>query len=121
MGALAAAARLALEESNDGESVVSGPVLSRQNSLESRKSTPETGMTRANSAEARRTPSVSRTPNTSRPGSRAGSRVSSRENSSNELKRIRSTSDYGSEAGDAENQDPNFRKPKAVKRELKKP
>ena len=52
---------------------------------------------------------MSRTPNTSRPGSRAGSRVSSRENSSNEIKRIRSTSDYGSEVGDAENQDPNFR------------
>jgi len=123
--ALAAAARLALEEAEDANSVdgdsvfaSSGPVLSRQNSLgESRKSTPETGISRANSTEAKRTPSVSRTPSTSRPGSRAGSR----ENSSTEMRRTKSTSDYGSEIGDAENQDPNFRKPKAVKREIKKP
>ena len=48
---------------------------------------------------------MSRTPSTSRPGSRAGSR----ENSSTEMRRTKSTSDYGSEIGDAENQDPNFR------------
>ena len=57
---LAAAARLALEEADDadsvdGDSVFSagtGPVLSRQNSLgESRKSTPETGISRANSTD----------------------------------------------------------------------
>jgi len=116
--ALAAAARLALDESDDGDSVASastGPVLSRQNSLG--ESTPETGLSRANSTEAKRTPSVSRTPSNSRPGSRAASR----ENSSNEMRRTKSTSEYGSEIGDAENQDPNFRKPKAVKREIKKP
>ena len=55
-----------------------------------------------------RTPSVFRTPSSSRSGSRA----SSRQNSSTELKhqgRSVSTSDFGSEIGDSENQDPNFR------------
>ena len=49
--------------------------------------------------QARRTPSVSRTPSSSRPGSRASSRQG----------RAVSTSDFGSEIGDSENQDPNFR------------
>jgi len=114
---LARAARLALEESDD-DSVISETTgagsLSRQNSIgDVKKISPETGIQRSNSTDSKRTPS------TSRPGSRAGSR----QNSSTELKsKFGSTSDIGSEIGDLENQDPNFRKPKAVaKRELKKP
>jgi len=120
---LSRAARLALEESDD-DSVISETTgagsLSRQNSIgDVKKISPETGIQRSNSTDSKRTPSVSRTPSTSRPGSRAGSR----QNSSTELKsKFGSTSDIGSEIGDLENQDPNFRKPKAVaKRELKKP
>merc|ERR1711868_327779 len=108
---------------SDDDSVISettGPgSLSRQNSIgDVKKISPETGIQRSNSTDSKRTPSVSRTPSTSRPGSRAGSR----QNSATDLKsKFGSTSDIGSEIGDLENQDPNFRKPRAVRREIKKP
>ena len=61
--------------------------------------------------QSRRTPSVSRTPSRTRPGSRASSISRQNQNSSSDLKinRAASTSDIGSEIGDSENQDPNFR------------
>jgi len=128
------AARLALEDSGDEDSMISsssGSMSRNNSSTDVRKITPD--ISRSNSTE-KRTPSVtrdtrsgctssSRTPSTSRDQvSRPGSRAGSRQNSSSELKsKFGSTSDIGSEIGDAENQDPNFRKPKAVTRELKKP
>merc|ERR1712029_52298 len=128
------AARLALEDSGDEDSMISsssGSMSRNNSSSDVRKITPD--ISRSNSTE-KRTPSVtrdtrtgstssSRTPSTSRDQvSRPGSRAGSRQNSSSELKsKFGSTSDIGSEIGDAENQDPNFRKPKAVTRELKKP
>jgi len=104
------AARLPLDDSDDGDSLISGSTntssLSRNNSTgDVRKVSPEV-LFRQNSNESRKTP------NTSRPGSQAGSRAGSRQNSSNDLKsKFGSTSDIGSEIGDMENQDPNFRKP----------
>merc|ERR1719425_140404 len=80
--------------------------LSRNNSSgDVRKVSPGV-LSRQNSNDPRKTPS------TSRPGSQASSRAGSRQNSSNDLKsKSGSTSDIGSEVGDVENQDPNFRKP----------
>merc|ERR1719419_846351 len=132
---LQAAARLAHDDSGDDDSMISassgsGSMSRHNSSSDVRKVTPD--LSRSNSTENRRPPSVtrdtrgsssSRTPSTSRDQvSRPGSRAGSRQNSSSELKsKFGSTSDIGSEIGDAENQDPNFRKPKAVTRELKKP
>jgi len=132
---LQAAARLAHDDSGDDDSMISassgsGSMSRHNSSSDVRKVTPD--LSRSNSTENKRTPSVtrdtrgsssSRTPSTSRDQvSRPGSRAGSRQNSSSELKsKFGSTSDIGSEIGDAENQDPNFRKPKAVTRELKKP
>jgi len=104
------AARLPLDDSDDGDSMISGSTntgsLSRNNSSgDVRKVSPEV-LSRQNSNDPRKTPS------TSRPGSQANSRAGSRQNSSNDLKsKSGSTSDIGSEVGDVENQDPNFRKP----------
>merc|ERR1719427_587588 len=104
------AARLPLDDSDDGDSMISGSTnigsLSRNNSSgDVRKISPGV-LSRQNSNDPRKTPS------TSRPGSQASSRASSRQNSSNDLKsKFGSTSDIGSEVGDVENQDPNFRKP----------
>jgi len=104
------AARLPLDDSDDGDSLISGSTntgsLSRNNSTgDVRKVSPEV-LFRQNSNDVRKTPS------TSRPGSQASSRSNSRQNSSNDLKsKYGSSSDIGSELGDLENQDPNFRKP----------
>jgi len=104
------AARLPLDDSDDGDSLISGSTdagtLSRHNSSgDVRKVSPEV-LSRQNSNDTRKTPS------TSRPGSQANSRAGSRQNSSNDLKsKFGSTSDIGSEVGDVENRDPNFRKP----------
>merc|ERR1719186_1077774 len=119
------AARLPLDDSDDGDSLISGSIntgsISRNNSTgDVRKVSPEV-LFRQNSNESRKTPS------TSRPGSQSSSRASSRQNSSCDLKsKFGSTSDIGSEIGDLENQDPNFRKPSTLKRnkskrELKRP
>jgi len=117
------AARLPLDDSDDGDSLISGSTntgsLSRNNSTgDVRKVSPEVQL-RQTVNDARKTPS------TSRPGSQASSRAGSRQNSSNDLKsRFGSTSDIGSELGDVENQDPNFRKPpqrNKSQRGLKKP
>jgi len=120
------AARLPLDDSDDGDSLISGSTnctntgsLSRNNSSgDVRKVSPEV-LFRQNSNESRKTPS------TSRPGSQSSSRAGSRQNSSCDLKsKFGSTSDIGSEIGDQENQDPNFRKPPQrtkSKREMKRP
>eukprot|EP00092_Neocalanus_flemingeri_P020555 GFUD01022268.1.p1 GENE.GFUD01022268.1~~GFUD01022268.1.p1 ORF type:complete len:1112 (-),score=327.91 GFUD01022268.1:215-3550(-) len=117
------AARLPLDDSDDGDSMISGSTntgsLSRNNSTgDVRKVSPEV-LFRQNSNESRKTPS------TSRPGSQNGSRANSRQNSGCDLKsKFGSTSDLGSEMGEQENQDPNFRKPPQrtkSKRELKRP
>jgi len=87
------AARLPLDDSDDGDSLISVSTqsLSRQNST-------------GDFPEDR--------PN-SRSGSQNSSRANSRQNSSSDLtkKSFGSTSDIGSELGDQENQDPNFRRP----------
>jgi len=115
---LAAAAKFSLDDTDDSGVSQSTGNLSRQSSSnEIRKISPDpAGNQRQRSTDARRTPSVSRTPSSSR----AGSRPSSRSRSGLRQKSV-STSDIGSEIGDQENDDPNFRKPRALKRELKKP
>merc|ERR1719242_2232686 len=118
---LAAASKFSLDDTDDSGLSQSSGALSRQSSsTEIRKISPNpVGNQRHRSTDTRRTPSVSRTPSSSRAGSRASSR--SRQHTNVDLKKSVSTSDIGSEIGDQENEDPNFRKPRALKRELKKP
>merc|ERR1712059_186375 len=90
--AASVAARLPLDDSDDGDSLISGStVLSRQNSvgdMEDKRSSAEQDGKRSGG------------------GSQSSSRAGSRQNS---------TSDIGSEIGDQENRDPNFRKPATTK------
>jgi len=115
---LNAASKFSLDDTDDSGVAQSTGTLSRQSSSnEIRKISPDpAGNQRHHSTDARRTPSVSRTPSSSR----ASSRANSRSRSGLRQKSV-STSDIGSEIGDQENDDPNFRKPRALKRELKKP